>query len=87
MVGAVCYIRVSTAEQAIGNNSLSVQERKLREFCKAHDLSLLKVFADAGESARNTDRPQFQKMLAFCRQQRRNVSVVLVADLSRLSAT
>ena len=85
MAGAVCYIRVSTAEQAVGNNSLSVQEKKLREFCKAHDLPLLKLFVDPGESARTTDRPEFQKMLAYCRQHRRDVSVVLVADLSRLS--
>jgi site-specific DNA recombinase len=64
MAGAICYIRVSTAEQAVGNNSLVVQEKKLREYCKAHDLPLLKIFVDPGESARTTDRPQFKKMLS-----------------------
>ena len=43
MAGAICYIRVSTAEQASGNNSLPVQEKKLRDYCKLHDLPVLKV--------------------------------------------
>jgi site-specific DNA recombinase len=85
MAGAVLYIRVSTAEQATGNNSLPVQERKLRDYCKREDLDVLKVFVDPGESARTTDRPKFQSMLAYCREHRRKVSHVLVADLSRLS--
>jgi len=37
MKGAVGYIRVSTTEQAKGNNSLFVQERKIGDYCKAHD--------------------------------------------------
>src|ERR1017187_2185548 len=85
MAGAVGYVRVSTAEQAVGNNSLVVQENKLQEYGRSHDLQLLKIFIDPGESARTTDRPQFQKMLEYCRRNCRNVSVVLVADLSRLS--
>jgi len=48
-------------------------------------LPLLKAFIDPGESARTTDRPAFQKMMAYCRQHRRNVSLLLVADLSRLA--
>lgn len=85
MAGAVCYIRVSTTEQATGNNSLPVQEKKLRDYCKRGELDVLKVFVDPGESARTMDRPQFQRMLAYCREHRRKVSLVLVADLSRLS--
>jgi site-specific DNA recombinase len=85
MAGAVLYIRVSTAEQASTNNSLPVQEKKLREYCQRHSLQVIKVFIDAGESARTTDRPQFQLMLKYCREHRRQVSHFLVADLSRLS--
>ncbi len=85
MAGAVFYIRVSTAEQASGNNSLPVQEKKLRDYCRREGLDVLKVFVDPGESARTTDRPKFQAMLAYCREHRRKVSHVLVADLSRLS--
>lgn len=85
MTGAVCYIRVSTAEQASGNNSLPVQEKKLRTYCGVHNLSVLKVFVDPGESARTTDRPEFQKMLTYCREHRKSVSHLIVADLSRFA--
>src|SRR5207244_4632867 len=85
MAGAVCYIRVSTAEQASGNNSLPVQEKKLRDYCKLHDLAVLKVFVDPGESARTTDRPEFQRMLTYCREHRKNISHLIVADLSRFA--
>ncbi|MGC2475862.1 MAG: recombinase family protein [Candidatus Sulfotelmatobacter sp.] len=85
MAGAVLYIRVSTAEQASTNNSLPVQEKKLRQYCERQDLEVHKTFVDAGESARTMDRPQFQLMLKYCREHRRQVSHVLVADLSRLS--
>jgi DNA invertase Pin-like site-specific DNA recombinase len=73
------------AEQATVNNSLPVQEKKLRDYCKREGLDVLKMFVDPGESARTTDRPKFQLMLAYCRAHRRKVSHVLVADLSRLS--
>jgi site-specific DNA recombinase len=85
MEQAVLYIRVSTVEQAESNHSLPVQEKKLREYCKRTNLQVLKVFVDPGESARTMDRPQFQQMLAYCRDHRRKVTHVLVADLSRLS--
>ena len=85
MAGAVGYVRVSTAEQAVGNNSLVVQEKKILEYAKIHNLQLLKSFVDPGESARTIDRPQLQKMLAYCRHHRKTISVVLVADLSRLA--
>jgi DNA invertase Pin-like site-specific DNA recombinase len=85
MVGAIGYLRVSTTEQAKGNNSLDVQEKKIQEHARIHDLKLIKVFVDPGESARTTDRPQLKKMLAYCHQHRKQISVVLVADLSRLA--
>lgn len=85
MLGAIGYIRVSTAEQALGNNSLDVQERKIREYCRIHDVELLQTFVDPGASARTTERPEFQKMLAYCRRQRRKIAMVIVADLSRFS--
>lgn len=85
MQGAVCYLRVSTSEQASENNSLPVQERKVRDYCKAHSVPIIKIFVDPGESARTTDRPEFQKMLAFCRDHRKNISHFVISDLSRLA--
>jgi DNA invertase Pin-like site-specific DNA recombinase len=55
MPGAVSYMRVSTAEQASGNNSLPVQKKKLRDYCKTQNLEREnELFVDPGESARTT---------------------------------
>jgi site-specific DNA recombinase len=43
------------------------------------------VFVDPGESARSADRPEFQKMLAFCKKHQRDVRFVVVQDLSRFA--
>ena len=85
MPGAVCYLRVSTSEQASENNSLPAQERKVREYCKTRGIPILKIFVDPGESARTTDRPEFQKMLAYCRDHRKTITHFVVSDLSRLA--
>lgn len=84
VVNAVSYCRVSTAEQASGNNSLPVQQSKFSSFCKTNGLKPAATFIDK-ESARTSERPQFQKMLAYCREKRHKVSHVVVADLSRLA--
>ena len=83
--GAVIYVRVSTAEQASSNQSLPVQESKARALCQQRGLNVLKLFADKGESARTDDRPEFKKLMAYCREHRREISHVIVADLSRLA--
>jgi site-specific DNA recombinase len=82
---AVIYIRVSTTEQASSNQSLPVQESKARGLCQQRGLHVLRLFADKGESARTDDRPQFKKMMEYCRQHRREISHVVVSDLSRLA--
>jgi site-specific DNA recombinase len=43
------------------------------------------VFVDPGESARSVDRPEFQKMLAFCKKHRHEIGCVVVQDLSRFA--
>jgi site-specific DNA recombinase len=82
--GVVLYVRVSTDEQADPAN-LENQEQRCRDYCKRHGMSVIKVFTDAGESARTAARPQYQLMLAFCRENRRKVGYVVVQDLSRFA--
>jgi len=82
--GAVGYFRVSTAEQANQNNSLPTQEAKFNNFCIHNGLTVVKIFTDK-QSARTDARPEFQRMLAYCQQNRRKISHVVVADLSRLA--
>jgi site-specific DNA recombinase len=82
--GAVLYIRVSTAAQEAQTYNLPTQTRKVEDRCKRDGLPVLKTFTDA-ESARTTDRPQFQAMLAYCRKHQGKVTHVVFADLSRLA--
>ncbi len=82
--GAVLYIRVSTAAQEAQAYNLPTQTRKVKERCERDGLPVLKTFTDA-ESARTTDRPQFQAMLAYCRKHQGKVTHVVFADLSRLA--
>jgi site-specific DNA recombinase len=83
--GAVVYVRVSTDEQANGPLNLGNQEKRCREYCKQHGWSVLEVFIDPGESARSVERPEFKRMLAYCRTHRRKVQYVVVQDLSRFA--
>lgn len=86
-MGAVLYTRVSTAEQAKQQYNLPAQERKVRDFCKQQDYRVLRLFTDRGESARTADRPEFQRMMEYCRarENRGKITHVIVADLSRLA--
>lgn len=65
--------------------NLQNQERRCREYCLKQGLSVLQVFVDPGESGRSIDRPAFQQMLTHCKANRRDVSVVVVQDLSRFA--
>jgi DNA invertase Pin-like site-specific DNA recombinase len=82
MSTAVIYCRVSCEDQ-IERNALNLptQERKCRKHCEQQSWTVLRVFTDAGESARTADRPQLQEMLAFCRLNKGKVTHVVVADL------
>lgn len=64
---AALYVRVSTQYQ-IDKDSLPVQRSELINYCKyALDIGKYEVFEDAGYSAKNTDRPAFQQMMARLR--------------------
>src|SRR5579871_525762 len=84
-MAAICYIRVSTKEQAEKQHNLPTQEKKVRDYCTSQSWPVLQLFIDRGESARTEDRTEFQRMLSFCRTNRKKVSHVVVADLSRFA--
>jgi site-specific DNA recombinase len=86
---AVVYLRVSTAEQAHGaDSSEGYSIPAQREACrrKAADLGAVVVaeFADRGESAKTTARPQLQQMLTRLGEQR-DVEYVIVHKVDRLA--
>ncbi len=83
------YTRVSTEEQAENpEGSIKNQEQRIREFIKLKNMmepfgDVTAVFSDPGVSAKDMNRPGFQKMLAAI--QERQVNLVLVTELSRFS--
>lgn len=64
---AALYVRVSTHHQ-IDRDSLPYQRQELINYCKyVLGIDDYEIFEDAGYSAKNTDRPQFQEMMARIR--------------------
>ncbi len=86
MKGDLIYIRVSDEEQQKRNvANLPTQEKKCRDQCNRAGIPVLKVFREE-ESARTADdRPEFQKLLDYCRENKDKISHVVVADLSRFA--
>jgi site-specific DNA recombinase len=84
MLRALIYCRVSTKEQT-KNLSLPVQEKACRDYCEREGYEVAAIFVDEGESAKTIDRPRFQELLAFCRNKKNRVGVVVVNSISRFS--
>src|SRR5947209_965803 len=82
-VRVVGYVRVSSDQQAESGLSLAAQESKLRAYAVATDLELVDVVVDAGQSARDLDRPGLARMLTML--DAGDVDGVLVAKLDRLT--
>lgn len=81
---AVLYCRVSTVEQA-QNLSLSTQEKACKAYAEREGYEVADVFVDRGESAKTTTRPEFRRLIAYCRQHAGKVQAVIVYGLSRFS--
>lgn len=77
------YIRVSTQEQAEEGYSLGEQEERLKNYCKAMEWELVKVFSDPGYSGGNMERPGLNQLIKGV--QNNETEIVLVDKLDRLS--
>lgn len=81
---AVLYLRVSSQSQ-VDNFSLQNQEIICKEYAGKNNYEVIKVFIEPGESAKTDDRPEFQKMLLFCRQKENEINEVVFYHSSRFS--
>ena len=84
------YIRVSSEEQArIQDGSLISQRKRLEEYVEGQCRrepgwgKVFDVYVDEGKSAKNMNRPEFQRLLRDI--QSGHVTLVLATELSRLS--
>ena len=81
---AVAYLRVSTKEQAEEGYSIAAQQEACTRYAKERGWELADVYSDRGESARTSDRPQFQLMLRRITEDEQ-VRYLLVHKLDRLA--
>lgn len=77
------YIRVSTEDQAREGFSLGEQKEKLQDLCKYRGYKIFKIYEDAGISAKDTNRPEFQEMLEDMRNG--NINVIVAYKLDRIT--
>src|SRR2546428_7784787 len=83
-MNGVSYCRVSSKEQSEGT-SLESQEVACREYARSHNIKVLKIFIERGESAKFADRTQLIELIDFCRQNKGAVQVLLVWKVDRFS--
>ena len=77
------YIRVSTDMQARDGDSLAEQEVSTQGYCNYRNIPIVTVYREEGKSAKNTNRPQFQKMLRDCKLGK--IDTIVVKKIDRLS--
>lgn len=81
---AVIYCRVSSEEQ-VKNLSLSTQQKACIDYCERHGFEVGKIFVEEGESAKTINRPLFQKMIAYCKENKGRINFVVVYNLQRFA--
>ncbi|MDR1954848.1 MAG: recombinase family protein, partial [Candidatus Methanoplasma sp.] len=60
---AALYVRVSTEDQAKEGFSLDAQTERLEAYCRFKGWTISDVYRDEGYSGRNTDRPEYKRMM------------------------
>ena len=82
MIKGACYVRVSTDNQ-LENYSIEEQPDRLKAYCKAKDIQIVKIYTDGGYSGGNVNRPALQQMLQDI--DKGLIDSVIVYKLDRLS--
>lgn len=80
---AALYIRVSTVEQATEGFSIRAQNQRLLSYVDSQGWTLFDTYIDDGKSAKDTKRPQLQRMMEDIKHGK--IDVVLVYRLDRLT--
>ena len=75
--------RVSSDEQAKGY-SLDIQEEALRAYCSREGFLISTLFRE-DHSAKDFNRPEWSKMMAYLKKHRRDVNLLLVTSWDRFS--
>lgn len=84
MKRAILYIRVSTDEQADKGFSLASQEEYLKKYCGVNGIEIIHTFIE-DHSAKTFNRPEFKKMMAFCKKNKADIDFLLFVKWDRFS--
>lgn len=76
---AVGYCRISTLMQ-VDNTSLKDQEEKIRMYAKLHDIVIDEMFIDKAVSGKSTDRPEYDKMMDYIKENSIDIIIVYKND-------
>ena len=81
---AFSYLRLSIEEEGkIGESSSIANQRMIvQNYCKQHNITIVREFVDDGWSGGNFNRPEFQEMISQLEEGKANI--VITKDLSRL---
>lgn len=80
---AFAYYRLSREEAQRGESaSITNQKKLVEDYCKQHDIVIVRAFVDDGWSGGNFERPGFQDMMRALQTGAANM--VITKDLSRL---
>jgi site-specific DNA recombinase len=77
------YIRVSTEDQAREGHSLEEQQNRIQKICEERKYQVYNVYKDAGISAKDTNRPAYQKMLKDVKNKK--INMIYAYKLDRIS--
>jgi site-specific DNA recombinase len=80
---AAVYVRVSTTEQAAEGYSIRAQTDRLKAYCVSQGWDLFEIYIDDGYSAKDTNRPNLERMMRHIEQNL--IDCVLVYRLDRLT--
>ncbi|MGM0853110.1 MAG: recombinase family protein [Bacillota bacterium] len=77
------YVRVSTTEQASEGYSIRAQTDRLKAYCVSQGWDIFEIYIDDGYSAKDTNRPNLERMMKHIEQNL--IDCVLVYRLDRLT--
>ena len=80
---AALYLRVSTTRQAEHDVSIPDQRKQGETYCASRGYQLVETFVEAGASAMNDRRPEFQRMIEAGTTKPAPFDVVVVHSFSR----
>lgn len=80
-IRAVTYTRVSTEMQP--QSALESQAEVAKEFAEKNGIEIVASFSDRGISGTTDQRPQFQEMIKFSKDERNHIHLIVVYKLDR----